>query len=406
MYKPLLLVIFLITPSVYSQTAERYYGKFLGLQADSAHMVERVLRVGKTEKKFIPAIDTKATIAAGKLTDPRKGGNIEALIVELPTPLLAIDANADNIITIDERFELKEAPVEGTPYFYAIASLPLKGNPLFNAVPIYVRYFRGFKHPRLVEADRLLDQSVTSLAIGEVKVGAKSVRFQYPFVATEPSISTTEGLFGVDIDGDTDIRNEQFSLETSYANNEEIVLRVGEMYLSTTSIDLTRNEIVVRRREKADYLREELTVGKAMPNFSFVDFAGKRRSLEEFRGKYLLIEWWGVWCIDCVRDTPYTVQAYERFRSRGFEIVGLNWDDRVEDATAFVEKSRVTWPQARKDSINALTETIYRIQEFPSSILLDAEGKVVSLNQKSLQGPRLIETLDKILSASNVSGAR
>ena len=391
----ILVITLLIASAAHAQ--DKFYGKFLGLQADSAHMYERVLSVGQTAKKFVPTIDSKAVIASGKLTDPRGGPNLDALLVELPTPLLAIDANADNVIGVDERFELKPAPVDGIPYSYVIASLPLRGNPLFNAVPIYVRYFRGYKHPKLAETDRLVDQSVMSLAVGEVRIGERAVRFQYPFVSAQPTISTREGLFGIDVDGDSDIRNVPFSLETSYANDEEVVLRYGDMFLSTTSIDLTRNEIVVRRREKAEYLREELAVGKQMPDFTFVDFAGKTRSLKEFRGKYLLIEWWGVWCSDCVRDMPDTVRAYERFRTRGLEVLGLNWDDKPEDAVMFLEKSKATWPQARKDSIKGLTETTYRIQEYPSSILLDPEGKVVSLDQKSLQGRRLIETLEKVL---------
>jgi len=395
-----LIAFIVLTVSIaHAQTTDKFYGKFLGLQADSAHMYERVLKVGQTQKKFVPPLDSKAIIATGKLNDPRGASKVEALLVESPAgpPLLAIDANADNIVTLDERFELKEAPVEGTPYLYVIGELPLKGNPLFNAVPIFVRYFRGYKHPKLTETDRLIDQSVMSLAIAEVKIGPKAVRFQYPFVTSEPTISTTEGLFGIDFDGDGDIRNEQFSIESSQASDEEVVLRYGDMYLSTASIDLTRNEIIVRRREKTEYLREELAVGKQLPDFTFVDFAGKQRSLKEFRGKYLLIEWWGVWCVDCVRDTPYTVQAYERFRSRGFEVLGLNWDDKVEEAATFLEKSKAPWPQARKDSIKTVTEVTYRIQEFPSSILLDPEGKVVSLNQKSLQGPRLVETLERIV---------
>jgi len=393
----------LITVSIaHAQTTEKFYGKFLGLQADSAHMYERVLTTTATPKtRFAPALDIKATVATGKLDDPRGNGTIETLLVESPArpPFLAIDINEDSVITVNERFELTQAP-SGHPFFFAIVELPLKGHALFTAVPIYVRYYRGFKHPKLAETDRLVDQSVISLAIAEVKIGAKAVRFQYPFVPSEPTISTTEGLFGIDVDGDGRIENVQFSLETSYANEDEVVLRYGEMYLSTASIDLTRNEIIVRRREKAEYLREELAVGKQMPDFTFVDFAGKQRSLKEFRGKYLLIEWWGVWCVDCVRDMPYTVQAYERFRSRGLEILGLNWDDKTDDATAFLEKSKALWPQARKDSIKTLTDVTYRIQEYPSSILLDPDGKVVSLNQKSLQGRRLIETLDKLLPAS------
>ena len=394
----LLLLILLIAPSVHSQ--DRFYGKFLGLQADSAHMYERVLKVGQTQKKFAPAIDSKATIASAKLTDPRGNGQIEALLVEQATPILAIDANGDNFITLDERFELKEAPVDGIPYLYVIATLPFKGSALFNAVPIYVRYFRGYKHPKLAETDRLIDQSVMSVAIAEVKIGAKSVRFQYPFVPTEPNISTTNGLFGIDVDGDTDIRNEQFSLETSYASEDEVVFRYGDMYLSTVSIDLARNEITVRRRDKSEYLREEIAVGKEMPDFTFVDLAGKQRNLKEFRGKYLLIEWWGAWCSDCVREMPYVAEAYERFRSRGLEMLGLNWDDKVAIATTFAENNKATWTHARKESIKTLTEVTYRIQEYPSSILLDPEGKVVSLNQKSLQGRSLLDTLERTLPSS------
>ena len=396
----LIAFILFATCLVDAQTTERFYGKFLGLQADSVHMYERVLRVTPSIKqKFTPPVDGKATIATGRLTEPRGSGAIEALLIESngKPPVLALDINSDNVITRDERFEMTAAPA-GHSFYYAIVELPIKNNPLFTAVPLYVRYFRGFKHPKLAETDRLVDQSVMSIAIGEVKIGTKAVRFQYPFVpTTEPSISTTDGLFGIDVDGDGDIRNEQFSLETSYASEDEVVLRYGDLYLSTASIDLAKNEIVVRRRERTEYRREELSVGKEMPDFTFIDFAGKTRSLKEFRGKYLLIEWWGVWCVDCVRDMPYTVAAYERFRSRGLEILGLDWDDRVEDAAGFIEKSRAVWPQARKDSIKTLTEVTYRIQEYPSSILLDPDGKVVSLSQKSLQGPRLIETLEKLL---------
>ena len=394
----LIACILFATCIAQAQPSERFYGKFLGLQADSVHMYERVLKTTPSVKqKFIPPIDSKATIATGKLTDARGSGEIEALLIESHNkpPLLALDINSDSVVTGNERFELTPAPA-GHSYYYVIADLPIRNNPLFTAVPMYVRYFRGFKHPKLADTDRLIDQSVMSLAIADVKIGAKAVRFQYPFVPTEPMISTTEGLFGIDVDGDGLIANFQFSIETSYASQEEVVLRYGDMYLSTVSIDLAKNEIVVRRREPAEYLREELSLGEQMPDFTFVDFAGKPRSLKEFRGKYLLIEWWGVWCVDCIRDMPYTVAAYERFKSRGLEILGLNWDDRVEDAVGFLQKSKAAWPQARKDSIKTLTEVTYRIQEYPSSILLDPEGKIVSLNQKSLQGPRLIETLDKL----------
>jgi thiol-disulfide isomerase/thioredoxin len=134
-----------------------------------------------------------------------------------------------------------------------------------------------------------------------------------------------------------------------------------------------------------------------MPDFAFTDFDGKNRTLAEFRGKYVLVDFWGVWCSDCVRDVPYQVAAYARFRSRGFEILGLNWDDKVEDARGFLQKSKAAWPQATKQSIRRLAEVTYRIQEYPSAILLGPDGKVLVLDQKRLEGDELAETLDTLL---------
>lgn len=400
MKMPLLLACFLLNALLsHAQVPDKFYGNLVGLQPDGSYMYQRVLSVDTTAKaryRFAPAIEAKATVTIGKFSDGRTSEQVEALLVEPPgkMPYLAIDLNADAAIASNERFEFAQG--QSGEYLYSTVRLPIK-NPLFPSFPAYVRYYRGFKHPKLAATDRLIDQSVWAHAIGDVIINGKAVRFQYPFDPAKPTISTTEGLFAIDVDGDGKIHNEQFSLETSYASDEEVVLRYGDIYLSTSMIDLAKNEIVVRRREKTEYLREELTIGKQMPDFSFTDFAGKPRSLKEFRGKYLLIEWWGVWCVDCVRDMPFTLNAYERFRPRGLEILGLNWDDKVEDAVGFLQKSKADWPQARKDSIKTLTEVTYRIQSYPSAILLDPDGKVLFLEQKALEGSALLQTLDRLL---------
>lgn len=396
--RKVLLLIVLIAP-LHAQAPEKFYGKLVGLQADAAHMYEQLLSAPAVRPtvRFVPARDPKSTITTGSIVDARGSGKLTAFLVETPgtMPYLAFDFNADNAITADERFSFAKEPGQES-YLYTNVGIPIKYT-LFSHVPMFVRYYRGFTHPELKSTDRLIEQTVWAYAIGEVNISGKPVRFQYPFDSASPTISTVEGRFGVDVDGDGAIDNEQFSIETSYATETEIVMRHGDMYLSTKSIDLTKNQIIVRRRQKSEYLREELAVGKQMPDFSFVDFEGKKRTLAEFRGKYLLVEWWGVWCADCVRDMPYTVKAYDRFRPRGLEILGLNWDDKTEDAAAFLLKSKATWPQARKDSIKALTEITYRIQEYPATVLLDREGKVIYLKQKPLQGAALLETLERLL---------
>lgn len=377
---------------------ERFYGKLTGLVADTKFPTQRILSSGPEKPKavFSPSVGKGTSVFFGSLIDPRGSASLPVAILEMKDkpPRLGIDENRDGTIDANERYEF--SPI-GEGYFHSAARIPLR-HPLFNAVPISIIYYRGLEHPSLKPTDRVISQSTFVYAFGNVSIGGKDVLFQYPFDPQSSTISTKQGLFGLDVNGDGEIYNEQFSIETSYASDEELVFRYGDKYLSTESIDIAKNEIVVRCRDKSEYLRAELEIGKEMLDFEFVDFEGKKRSLKEFRGKYLLVEFWGVWCIDCVRDMPFNVQAYERFRSRGFDILGLNWDDSVEEARSFLTKSKAPWTQARKDSIRSLTEKIYRIQEYPSTILLGPDGKVLILDQKSIQGAPLLDTLERILS--------
>lgn len=391
----LIHLLCLIPAAQAPQSPERFFGKLTGLVADTKFPSQRVLSSENPKVKFSPAIEKGADVYLGKLMDPRGSAQLTVAIVEAKDkpPVLGIDQNSDGTIDASERHDL--SPI-GNGFMHAAAKLPLR-HPLFNAVPLSIMYYRGLEHPSLKSTDRLVSQSVFVYSVGKVAIGGEGVLFQYPFEAQSRTISTKEGLFGIDVDGDGKIRNEQFSIETSYASDEELVFRLGDRYLSTESIDVAKNEIVVRARDRSEYLRAELEIGKEMPDFEFVDFEGKKRSLKEFRGKYLLVEFWGVWCIDCVRDMPFNVQAYERFRSRGFDILGLNWDDSVEEAKRFLTKSKAPWTQARKDSIKHLTEKVYRIQEYPSTILLGPDGKVLVLDEDRIQGEPLLATLEEIL---------
>ncbi|MBA3352751.1 MAG: TlpA family protein disulfide reductase, partial [Blastocatellia bacterium] len=183
----------------------------------------------------------------------------------------------------------------------------------------------------------------------------------------------------------------------SHATKNEIVFRLGDLYVSTAKTDLAKNEIVVRTRLREEYLRHEIAVGQVMPDFSFVDFEGKKRSLNEFRGKYLLVDFWGVWCVDCTRETPFHLEALKRYRSRGFDILSLDTDEDIEVVKPYLKKNGITWTQARNDSIRQLVEATYRIQEYPSTILLDPNGKVLVLDQNELRGERLLQTLDRLI---------
>ncbi|HMO81497.1 MAG TPA: TlpA disulfide reductase family protein [Pyrinomonadaceae bacterium] len=394
----ILTAILLLSVWVSSQDLRKFKGKLeTELSPDMVHIYQRIFEATSARSvKFVPPLSRAANITSGMLTDQTLAeGKRAVFLVEesASNTFLGIDLDRDGTIRADERFRLKP---NGGNAFETVIRLPIKHN-IFKSFPVFIRFHAGFEHPQLPKTSRLLEQSVWTLAFGKVEVEGKSVLFQYPFDPLSPEMSTTKGLFGIDVDGDGSIRNEQFSAETSYATDEELVFRYGDIYLSTSSIDLKKNEIIVRERGKDEYFKIELEVGKVMPDFKFVDFDGKARSLSEFRGKYLLIDFWGLWCFDCLRETPFHVEAYERFKSRGFDILSINTDEDIDLVKDYMKKNGMEWTQARNDSVRQLIERDYRIQEYPSTLLLDPDGKVLVLDQKQLRGNQFILTLERIL---------
>ena len=397
----LLFVLAIIAMPAFAQEGAIFKGKLdPKLVVDTVHIYQRVWSAAADTSKlqFSPSPEKGATVSVGELIDQRvASGKSTLLLVEPPTaaPYIWFDSNANGVYETAEKFPMNESP--GHPDLVTVTlQLPIK-NAYFPTFPIFIHYIRGFKHPKLASTDRLIAQSVYAVAWGHVDIKGHSVKFQYPFEPQLPTISTVDGLFGVDVNGDGKIRDEQFSVETSYAAKDEIVFPLSDMFVSTKSIDMVTGQIVVRQRDKQEYQRIDLEVGMQMPDFTFNDIDGKQRHLSEFRGKYLMVDFWGVWCGDCTRETPYHLDAYERFKKRGFEILGLNTDEKIEIVRGYLDKNKITWPQATKDSIKKLANVSYRIQEYPSTILLSPDGKVLVIDQHKLQGEALLETLENII---------
>jgi len=374
-----------------------FYGKMRPeLQSDLVHVYQRVFRgVSQTTLRFTPPLAKGTIVSSGIVSDLRSAtGETQMLLVEPPSgePFVAVDSNLNGVFETIEGFALEKSE-HG---FASIIKLPF-AHRFFKTYPMLVHYVVGFKHPDLKPTDRLLFQSVGALAYADVDIGARKVLFQYPFDAQDPDISTTDGLFGVDVDGNGRIRDEQFSPESSYATKNAAIFKLGDLFVSTENVDLAQNQVTVRTRRGQEYLRHDVEIGKQLPDFSFVDFDGRKRSLYEFKGKYVLLDFWGAWCIDCHAETQFHKEAYKLFRARGLEILSLNTDEKIETGKSYVLENGITWTQATNDSIRDVVEVTFQIQEYPSTILIGPDAKVIVFDQKQLRSNELLRTLDRIL---------
>jgi thiol-disulfide isomerase/thioredoxin len=352
--------------------------------------------------KFATPLESGVHVTAGRLYHPPQDkSSILTLLVEPDgedaEPYIYADLDLDNVMAANERFALKHGEGEdANPYILeATLKVPLK-SALFQSYPIFVQYYKDVQMDEMTADERLVLQSKGAFATGQVDIQGRKTLVQYGFNPQSKKISATSGSFGVDIDGDGKIVVDRFSPESADAEDEAVVFHVGDTYVSTRRVDIEKNQITMRAHPASDYKRVTLQIGTEVPDFTFTDFNNKKRRLSEFRGKYVLLDFWALWCPPCRRELPYQKEAYSRFQARGFEILGMNNDDNPAPIKALLKKNGMTWPQAQLESIRDL-EISYRIHLFPTSLLIGPDGKVIILDQHKMRGEDLLKTLDKLL---------
>jgi peroxiredoxin len=404
----ILLLFSLLATAALARAGEEYAGKLDPQLITDDDDLEQVIFKPFTDLskiKFPKPVESDVTVSAGRLYHAlSEKSAILTLLVEPETedPFFYADVDLNNSFADNERFQLARAEDDDPYVWQTTITQPLKDGP-FPAFPLLVQYYKNVRFDDLKEGERLILESQKVFARGSVEIQGKRTLVQYSYNPRSKKISATTGRLGVDCDGDGSIDMAPFSAEAAETQDEVVVFRVGSSYVSTKRVDAEKNQILMKSHSASDYKRIELRVGGEVPDFDFTDFKGKKRRLSEFRGKYLLIDFWGMWCPPCRRELPYLKAAYSKFQARGFEILGMNTDEPeiLSQVKSTLDKNGMTWPQARRESIVGLIRNL-RIHTYPTTMLIGPEGKIISLNntlkeEASLRGRDLLSSLDKLL---------
>jgi len=138
------------------------------------------------------------------------------------------------------------------------------------------------------------------------------------------------------------------------------------------------------------------------PGQKFTDFAmktpeGKDIKLSDYagQGKVVLVDFWASWCGPCRVEMPNVIEAYAKYKNKGFEIVGVSLDRNEADWKKGIEDLGITWPQMSDVKYwDCAAANIYGIQAIPATVLIDKDGTIL---KRDLRGADLAEELEKLL---------
>lgn len=130
-----------------------------------------------------------------------------------------------------------------------------------------------------------------------------------------------------------------------------------------------------KEKEMEEAAAKKQGAGVQAPNFTLADLNGKALSLADFRGQYVLLDFWGSWCIWCVRGFPKMKEYYEKYKGK-FEILGIDCGDTEQKWRDAVVKHDLKWKHVYNPKDGKITEE-YGITGFPTKILVGPDGKIV-----------------------------
>lgn len=147
---------------------------------------------------------------------------------------------------------------------------------------------------------------------------------------------------------------------------------------------------------RKDFARKEawgnLQPGAAAPDFRLKNLEGEYMTLGSFKGKYVLLDFWGSWCGWCIKGIPDMKEYYGKYKDC-IEFVGIDCRDTQEEWREAVERHGLPWTNLYNGEDEQIVMA-YGIQGYPTKIIIDPEGRVV---QAFLgESPELYDKLDEI----------
>ncbi|WP_127125384.1 TlpA disulfide reductase family protein [Pseudoflavitalea rhizosphaerae] len=167
-----------------------------------------------------------------------------------------------------------------------------------------------------------------------------------------------------------------------------------EPKFNALSADLRASKAGKEFAERID-IAKKTAIGVMAPDFTQNDQNDKPVKLSDFRGKYVLVDFWASWCGPCRAENPNVVKTYNEFKDKNFTILGVSLDNKKENWLKAIDDDQLTWSHVSdlKFWQNAVAVQ-YGVRAVPTNLLIDPNGKIVA---RDLRGEELGKKLKEFI---------
>jgi len=154
-----------------------------------------------------------------------------------------------------------------------------------------------------------------------------------------------------------------------------------------------KDNLGVQQFEKQMAAAKPVSIGQHAPDFTIIGIDDKPIKLSDYKGKYVMLDFWASWCMPCRQENPNVVKQYAVYHAKGLNILGISLDQDKSKWQQAITADNLSWVHASDlKNFEGPTEVLYHIQAIPGNFIIDPNGIIVA---KNVRGTDLEEFLNK-----------